>query len=160
MYKDGYNIGRIAVTCNLSNQMISLQCYDHGEYPWGRHKTQGAMAILCKKLKVNDSASNTCLPTHIIISLLTNKLVTINELVTKYKTFTKHLLSSSHMREDGPTINAILKKFNLMKRICIRRIFTPSAGSFVLTNHFFGVYGKPQIFLIHRRNHFFLGLQC
>ena len=157
----GYHIGKVTVTCEINNKEINLQCYDHGQYPWGRSRSKGAMAKICKVLEIYSSsgAANTCLATHIIIGLIATKLFTPDNLVTKFGNFLKNLLSSDYMRDDGPTIKTIFRKMNLYKKICLRRVpYIPTKG-FVLINDMFGDINKPSIFLMHKNNHFFLGLQ-
>ena len=117
------------------------------------------MALLCRKLRIQQTASNTCLPKHIIISPIPNKLIDVDSIVKNHSRFTKHLLSSNHLREDAPTVNAMLKRFKLSQKVCIRRIISSSVGGFVLINDFFGTDGKLPISSIRRHNHFFLGIQ-
>ena len=159
---NGYNTGFINVFCNLSSRHIKLFCYDHGQYPWGRHKVKGLLAFICRSLSIGANARNTCLPLHVLIGLLHFNLTSLDDLLTVHKKFIKHLLSSSYMRTDVPTINAILNRFKLKDSVCFRRIIHLQHGSsknFILLNEHCGNIKKQQIFLIHSQNHFFLGLK-
>ena len=74
------------------------------------------MAFLCKKLNICSGARNTCLPLHIIVGILFFNIITLNELIRQHGTFVRDMLSSKHMREDGPTINAFLKRLGYSKK--------------------------------------------
>ena len=126
------------VYCNLDRKEIALRCYDHGQYPWGRHQKQGLMAAICLHLGINTEARNTCLVLHIFIALLYHNIVTVSNLLKKHRTFVKNLLSATYMREDIPTLKAIFKRFNIKDKVCIRRIVHFSDKGFVLLNDYVG----------------------
>ena len=154
----GYNIGLINVYCHLTSRKLQLHCYDHGQYPWGRHKSRGLMAHICKVLQVNESARNTCLALHIFIGLLRKKIITPTTIIEKHKTFVKNLLSSNFIREDSRTVLAILKRFKLQTKICIRRIVY-IGDKFMLLNDYFGDFKGLKLYLVYRCSHFFLGVR-
>merc|ERR1712018_523862 len=37
---NGYNVGYIKVSCHLSSTTVTLDCYDHGQFPWERDNSQ------------------------------------------------------------------------------------------------------------------------
>ena len=114
----GYHIGPVTVTCAIQNKEIHLQCYDHGQYPWGRSKSKGAMARICSTLGISPScgARNTCLVTHILIGLIDKKIFTARKLVINFGNFLKNLLSSAHMRDDTPTIKNSFQKIKSLQK--------------------------------------------
>merc|ERR1711994_813143 len=127
----------------------------------GRSKSKGAMARISSTLGISPScgARNTCLVTHILIGLIDKKIFTARKLVTNFGNFLKNLLSSAHMRDNTPTIKKLFRKLNIYKKICLRRIAHVPTVGFVLINELYGDINKPSIFLMHKGNHFFLGLQ-
>ena len=152
----GYYTGIITVRCATTKQTHSLKCYDHGQYPWGRHKSQGALSILYRQLKISTSACNVCLPLHILVALLEADLISVTNIILHHAEFVKNLLSSRHPREDVPTIMAMLRRFNLKEQVCIRRVvFLPKKGDYILITGIIGNANGQNIFLIHRCNHFF-----
>ena len=158
-FSNGFNIGFFKVFCTRSCMSISLTSFDHGQYPWGRHQHRGAMAFLCKSLGIASFARNTCLPTHLLIGLIYFKILSLEEILSYHRPFVKNMLSSQHMREDIPTIMSFLKRFQLKNKVCFRSVvFIPDQG-FVLLSRYFGNISKQNIFLIHRHQHFFLGLE-
>ena len=152
-----FNTGIIQIICPVHSKKISLRSYDHGQYPWGRSKSRGAMAFICRKLGISSNSCNTCLPLHIIIGLLFFKVISLREIVTKFSKFVKNMLSSQHMRELGPTINAFLTKFKIKEKVCFRTIVYIS-DKFIPLKNYFGSFDKQHIYLIHRHNDFFLGI--
>jgi len=156
----GYHVGQVLVNCLLQNKEIRLQCFDHGQFPWGRSRSKGAMARICNSLDISrlTGARNTCLATHIFIGLLHMKIFSAEDLVRTYGSFMKSILASRHMRDDIPTIKAIFRKLKLDDKVCLRQVIYISPEGFVLLNDFYGEVSKPTIYLMHRTNHFFLGL--
>ena len=156
----GYHVGQVLVKCLLQNKEIRLQCFDHGQFPWGRSRSKGAMARICNSLDISrlSRPGNTCLATHIFIGLLHMKIFSAEDLVRTYGKFMKSFLASRYMRDDIPTIKAIFRKLKLDEKICLRRVLYIPTQAFVLLNDFYGVLSKPAIYLIHKTNHFFLGL--
>ena len=70
----------------------------------------------------------------------------------------KSILASCHTRDDIPTIKAIFRKLKFDDKVCLRQVLYISTEGFVLLNDFYGEVSKPTIYLMHRTNHFFLGL--
>ena len=157
-FKNGYNTGSFKVFCTRSHRQISLTSFDHGQYPWGRNQSKGAMSFLCKSLGIISSAQNTCLPTHILIGLIHFQIISVEEILAHHSLFIKNMLSSQHMLEDTPAIMAFMKKLHITDKVCFRSIvYIPEQG-FVLLSRYFGNFSKKHIFLVHRNHHFFLGI--
>ena len=156
----GYHVGQVLVNCLLQNKEIRLQCFDHGQFPWGRSRSKGAMARICNSLDISRStgAGNTCLPTHIFIGLLHMNIFSAEDLVRTYGSFMKSFMASRHMRDDTPTIKAIFRKMKLDGIVCLRQVpYIPTKG-FVLVNDFYGELSNPTIYLMQKTNQFLLGL--
>ena len=94
-FSNSFNKGKINVYCHHTKKTFSLTCFDHGQYPWGRHKTKGSMALLCKRLITRD-ACNTCLPLHIIIGLRHQRIISMNDIIDFHSQFVKNMLSCRH----------------------------------------------------------------
>ena len=157
----GYHVGPVLVSCSHHNKKIRLQCFDHGQFPWGRSRSKGAMARICKSLGISPSSGirNTYLATHIFIGLLFKKIFTAEDLVSIFGKFMISLMSSNYKRDDTPTIKAIFRKLKLDGKICLRQVIHIPTEGFVLMSDFYGDLNKPTIYLMHKADHFFLGLE-
>ena len=112
----------IKVVYNRTRKVLTLTCYDHGQFPWGGQQTQGDMAMSCRELNIPSSARHTYLPLHLLIVIMYLKLASLDHLITTHKTFIKKVLSSNHMRDDQPALISFLKPLQLTYKICIRSI--------------------------------------
>ena len=153
---DGYNIGTIKVHYCLDHRDIYVQCHDHGQYPWGHHRVQGAFAYISKRLNINHLSRNCCLSIHILVGLISQKLIKIETIFDKHANFIRNMLSSNFIRENSCTIKAFLRRFKLSEKVCFRRIIYTPPG-FTLINSYFGKLHQASIYLIYRNSHFFLG---
>ena len=121
-FNNSFNTGTINVFCSLQSVGHSLICFDHGQYPWGRHREIGIMATICRNLQISNRARNTCLPLHIIVGLLLHEIISLRDILHLHPKFIRNMLSSRHTRESTSTINAFIRKFNLSKKVCFRTI--------------------------------------
>ena len=116
------------------------------------------MAILCRKLGIlyGSNAENTCLPRHVLISIIDNDVMEVDDIVSKHASFVKGLLSSRTMRNGYPTLDKMFRVMKLHNRICLRIIDRIEQDEFVLLDRYYSNIKKKTIYLVHIPWHFFL----
>ena len=156
--RKGFHIGRFTAYCPLSHTFDSYVCQDHGQYPWGHSHRRGAMSVLCRKIgiKYGRNVRNTCLPLHVLISLIDNDIIKVDQLFGKHRAFIYGLLSSRTMRDGYPTIAKMFRVLDLNDKLCLRIIDKIEQDAFVLLDRYFGDIRKKSIYIAHIPWHFFI----
>ena len=98
---------------------------------------------------------NTCLPLHITIGLLEQKIISIDDVVTKFRGFFITFFSSNFMRDGRPTIMSFVRKLRLADKVCIRIVNSIEVGKFTLLDRYFGKLTEKKIYIAHSYLHFF-----
>ena len=99
---------------------------------------------------------NTRLPLHVTIGLLEQKIISIDDVVIKFRYFLITFLSSAFMRDAIPTIMSFVKKMELADKVCMRIVNSIDVGNFALLDRYFGKVTEKKIYIAHSYLHFFL----
>merc|ERR1712001_452013 len=137
---DGFHTGQFSAYCPIAKSFGNYVCYDYGQYPWGHSRVDGTMAYICSKLGITlmPNVRNTCLPLHVTIGLLEQKIISVDDVVIKFREFFITFFSSSFMRDGRPTIMSFIRKLNLADRVRIRIVNSIGVGNFPLLDRYFG----------------------
>ena len=116
------------------------------------------MAYICKKLRLSEVSGicNTCLPLHVTIGLLEENILSINDVVNKYRKFFHCFFSTNFMRDGVPTFLSFIRNLNLADKVCIRVVNAIEVDNFVLLERYYGRLSCKKIFIAHSKIHFFL----
>ena len=92
-----YYTGNFLAKCSDTNYHLPLQCRDHGQFPWGRNRFRGAMALLSYNLGIDGDSGvcNTCLPTHLLVAMLNLGIFIAKDLLAKHWEFLVNVLLSN-----------------------------------------------------------------
>ena len=155
---DGSHTGQFSAYCPVAKSFGNYVCYYYGQYPWGHSKVDGTMAYICSKLGITlmPNVRNTCLPLHVTIGLLEQKIISIDDVVIKFREFFITFFSSSFRRDGVPTIMSFVRKMKLADKVCIRIVNSIEVGHFTLMDRYFGKLTEKKIYIVHSYLHFFL----
>ena len=156
---NGYHIGKLTVYSGEDDAFYSYIAMDHGQYPWGRSSSEGAMAFLTNSMGITPDTGvcNTCLATHLPIRLLQNRIVSTRCLLENFSSVMFNYFHSDETRVAEVAVPDFLNTIQVKNKVCIRIISHRSGDDFILLPE---KYGNPNcstmVYIVHSINHFFL----
>jgi len=116
------------------------------------------MAYVCNKHGIDTwpNARNICLPLHITIGLLEQKILSLDEFVFKSGKSFRSFFSTSYIRDGVPTIMTFSRKVKLKNKVCARLVNAIGAKICTVLDLYFVRSSQKKVFITHSRIHFFL----